>query len=277
MALTLHIHEMMRFITLLTCILGALGAWTKAQGAPSPYQGYVGDVEAEKSQRYYEVYLFIPQKPEPSLKELIFNPLSQEFKEKYRERFGGLDTESITYRSPSWGGASENPVVLEEETKKRKAFAEYMTKRLMEYHVDNYMKTQPQMKPVMEVKEQIQNVKVEVTKEVRANIQYNFAGNVVEVIVDNPWCDSKLALEMDPSSFGPTDIQETRLWVSRSLSHSLRANSNVAMTDGIAAADLTRTFERYQIATSMGLSSAFNDSGTSPREVRYLLGFSHTF
>jgi len=266
----------MRFCLLL-CLITLFAGWTKAQGKALP-TGYLSNVTAEKSQRFYEIYLFVHTQPkEKSLHEMIFSPVTKEFKEKYREKFGNLDTDSISYRSSTMGGTTEYPHIVEEEEKKRRTFAEYMTKRLMEFHVDNYMKTQPQMKPVMEVKEQIQNVKVEVSKNVRMNIQYNFAGNTADVILDNPYCESKLSLEMDSSAFGPTDVQESRVWVSKDLTSSVKANSNVAITDGIAYADLTRSFQRQNIATSLGLSSAFKESGTSTREVKYILGFSHIF
>lgn len=265
----------MRVFSLL-CLLAFVLGWTKAQGEALP-NGYVSDVSAEKSQKFYEVYLFVSHPKEPSLHDMIFNPLTKEFKEKYREKFGTLDTESLAFRSSTMGGTNQYPYMVEEEQAKRKSFAEYMTKRLMEYHVDNYMKTQPQMKPVMEVKEKIQNVKVEVTKEVRVNVQYNFAGNTADVILDNPYCDSKLSLEMDPSAFGPTETQETRIWLSKDLTSSVKANSNVALTDGIAYGDLTRTFPKQNIATSLGLSNYFRNAGTSPRELKYILGFSHVF
>lgn len=240
--------------------------------------GYVADVAAEKSQRFYEVYLFVPNPSQgPSLKEMIFSPLTAEFKNKYREKFGQMDSDSIVYRSLGVGGSQETPLSLEQENQSRREFAEYMTKRLTEFHVDKYLKTQPSMKPVMEMKEKIQNVKVEVSKEVRFNIQYNLAGNTTDVILDNPWCDSKLSLEMNPKSFGPTSPLETRIWVGRNLNSYLRANSNVALTDGVISGDLTRTFPRYGIATSLGLSSAYKKEGTSVRETKYVVGFSRTF
>lgn len=262
------------FCYLLGIVLGCF----QAQGASSPYQGYTTDVKGEKSQRFYEIYLLAPQKTnEMTLQELIFSPLTKEFKEKYRDKFGEIDTASINYRNSSQGGTTENPKTIQEENDKRKAFAEYMTKRLIEHHVDNYMKTQPQMKPVMEVKEKIQNVKVEVTKQVRLNIQYNFAGNSADFVLDNPYCDSKLTLEMNPSAFGPSTPQESRLWVSKNLNSNFKLNSNVATTDGIAYGDVTKSFPRHNIAATVGLSSYFKDGGTSPRETKYIVGFSQSF
>lgn len=250
----------------------------KAQGATSPYAGYTNDVQSEKSQRFYEVYLLAPQRAkEPSLQDMIFNPLTKEFKEKYREKFGELDTGSISSRTSAMGGTTENPKALQDQTTQRKEFAEYMTKRLVEYHFDQYMKTQPQMKPVLEVKEKIQNVKVEVSKEVRMNIQYNFAGNTADVVLDNPWCESKLSIEMNPGSFGPSTPQEMRFWINKQINTRWRANTNLAMTDGIAYGDLTRSFVKWKLATTLGLSSAFKSGGTSPRETKYIVGLSHSF
>lgn len=277
MAFSLQYRKMMRLLSFFPILLVLL-VLTEAHGKLIPSPGYVSNVTAEKSQRFYEVYLFVPNPSEgPSLKEMIFSPLTKEFKAKYREKFGQLDTDSIVYRSPSIGGSQATPAAIQQENQNRRDFAEYMTKRLAEFHVDQYMRTQPAMKPVMEVKEKIQNVKVEVSKEVRFNIQYNFAGNTADVVLDNPWCDSKLSVEMDPKSFGPTSPSETRIWVGRNLNSYLRVNSNIALTDGVFSSDLTRTFPRFQIATSLGLSSAYKPKGISIRETKYLIGFSRSF
>jgi hypothetical protein len=260
-------------LTLLGCTLNGRGALAAA-GHP----GYVVDVVSEKSQNFREVYLYTPApRRDATLHELIFNPLTQEFRESYRSRFGELDTSSINYRSAAMGGTNQTPNMIEQENTKRKDFAEYMTRRLIEFHFDNYMKSQPQMKPVLEVKQKIQNVKVEVSKEVRVNIQYNFAGNIADIILENPYGDSKLAIEMDPKAFGPTTPRETRIWIGKNLKSHLRANSSLAIQDGIASADLTRTLRGSHFATTFGVSSFFRSSGTSARETKYIVGFSNSF
>jgi len=277
LALQLQYLAVMR-VPVIFFLLTAVLAFFKVPVSAATNDGYLSNIEAERQERFYEVYLFIPHlHKEPSLQEMIFSPLTKEFKEKYRLAFGEIDTSSISSRSQSMGGINVNPVVAEQDIQKRKIFAEYMTKRLLEHHVDNYMKTQPQMRPVLEVKEKIQNVKVEVTKEVRLNIQYNFAGNTADFIVDNPYCDSKFSLEMDPRAFGPTEVRESRAWLSRPLNSSIRANTNVAVNDGIAYGDLTKSFARYQLATTLGLSAPFKEGGTSVRETKYIFAFSHTF
>jgi hypothetical protein len=242
--------------------------------------GYVTNVAQEKRQKYREIYIFQSGfRQEKSLQELIFNPLAKEFKDKYREKFGQVDTESLVYKRFDFGihDGIRPEKATEEENDKRKAFAEYMTRRLLEFHVDNYMKTQPQMRPVMELKQRIQNVEVKVTKETKLNIQYNFAANVIDLILDNPYGDAKVALEMNPSAFGPSDIDETRLWLGRDLSKTVRANGTLAATDGIAYVELAKAIPKYHMGTSIGYSTYFKEGGTSVRQSLYLIGLSHSY
>ena len=76
----------MRCLMLLLLFLLGFGFpqrnWDVAS-AQGPSSGYISDVAAEKAEKFNEVYLFIPAKKETSLQELIFSPLSKEFKEKY--------------------------------------------------------------------------------------------------------------------------------------------------------------------------------------------------
>ena len=261
-------------------LLFSLGFSQAFGSVGSHSQGYVSDVAGEKAERFYEVYLFVPNPKSRTLQDIIFSPLTQEFKIRYLEKFGSVDTESIVYRSGNFSEFDQNyhqAVGVESENSKRKEFAEYMMKRLTEYHFDNYLKTEPQLRPLMEVKQKVQNIKVEVSKEIRLNIQYNFAGNNLDLIADNPWCDSKLGIEMDPHSFVPTSPREMRLWLGKDLNRQLRLSSQLAMTDGIAGAELGRSISRWHILTTVGLTSPFKGGGTSVRETKYLVGFSHAY
>jgi len=251
-----------------------------ASAEKSPYAGYVSDVQAERSQRFQELYMYMPVSRERSLQDEIFNPLSREFKDRYRERFGQTDTESIIYQPTKFSTFDENRgavLKIEQDNDQRRAFAEYMSKRLIEFHLDNYMKTQPQMKPLMEIKEQVQNVKVEVNESVRMNMQYNFAGNSADFLIDNPWCEAKVSLEMDSSSFGPSETEETRIWLNKDLNKQLKLNTNTTLTDGIAYAEIVRRFERLNFSALTGISTAFKEGGTSTRETKFLVGFSHSW
>ena len=244
------------------------------------YPGYTNDVESEKQERFQEVFLSVTMpSQDKSLQEMIFNPLATEFKERYRDRFGQVDTESLVYKQTNFGILDENTPseATLAENQKRRDFAEYMTRRLVEFHFDKYMRTQPQMRPVMEVKEKIQNIKVEVTKETRLNINYNFAGNILDLILDNPYCDSRMSLEMDPKAWGPSDPREVHAWVGKNLNSVWRTNSHITYNDGIAYADLVRSFPKLHMSTSFGYSTFFREVGASTRQSNYLIGLSHSY
>lgn len=252
-----------------------------AFAAAKPTEGYVDDVVKERSERFIEIYLLAtPQPPETNLQAEIFNAkLSKEFRDRYQEKFGQMDTDSIIYQPTKFSMMDENRGAVENielENEKRRAFAEYMTKRLSEYHVDNYFKSQPNMRAVYEAKERLQNIKVQVNKNMRLNAQYSLAGNILDLIFENPWVDAKLALEMNPSSFGPSNVQESRIWLGHNLSKNTRLNSNAAFTDGIALVEFIRSFNN-NLSVSVGASTYFRNSGTSEREHRALVGLTHFY
>ena len=83
-------------LSALLLLLSILGSSEITHAVGSPYPGYIDNVEKEKSERFVEIYLYSPPTHrEQSLQEMIFNPLTTEFKQKYREKFGQLDSESI--------------------------------------------------------------------------------------------------------------------------------------------------------------------------------------
>jgi hypothetical protein len=267
---------------LLACILVFLvGVLPGTAFGLQSHPGYLTNVAKEKSESYVEVYLVMGANPAPekSWHQVIFNEqLSIEFKNRYRETFGQIDTESIVYQPTKFSLLDEaRPLEkTETDTEVRRQFAEYMTRRLFEFHVDNYFKTQPQMRTVYEVKERLKNVEVKVSKETKLNAQYSFASNILDLVFENPYLDSKVALEMDPSAFGPSQVEETRFWLGRDLSKTLRANTNFALTDGIGTFEFVKAF-RWNIGSSIGYSGYFRNSGKSVREDRVSLGLSHSY
>lgn len=204
--------------------------------------GYISTVAEERQQTFVEVYLAPPRIYQTApLEQVIFSPLTKEFKTKYIETFGTIDAGSLDFQKAQTLFMEDLRLVdteLEEETRRRRAFAEYMMKRLIEHHVDNYFKTDPTMRPIYEAKEKLSNVQVQVSKEVRMNIRYDFSGNTLDFNVKNPWVDSKLSLEMDPSAVGPSNVIDRKVWLGRNITTKTRLQFNYS--------DLTNTstFER---------------------------------
>jgi hypothetical protein len=256
------------FLIFFSCSLG----WA------APPAGYVQNIEQERQEQFVEIKMEVPRlQREKTFNDYIFSPLNSEFKAKYREMFGENDTRSIIYRNMTEGGTLIYPLAFEKETQERKLFAEYMIKRLMDYHVDQYMRTNPEMKPVMEVKERIQNVNVEVTKEVKLKIHYNIVGNYADINVENPYIESKLALEMNPRSYGPSSILEARAWFHKDLNKLWRSSSYLAAIDGIAYSDLTRHFPNHLASFTFGGSTPYRSEGRSARQNYYTMSVRRTF
>jgi hypothetical protein len=245
-------------------------------------EDYISNIALEREQQFYEIFLISAEPPKDSdLKEVIFNKqLSAEFKYKYQEKFGQLDTESIIYQPTKFSVLDENRGAIqsvENTNAKRKAFGEYMVKRLSEWHIDNYFKTDPTMRPVYELKEKLSNVEVQVTKQTKINIQYSLSDNEADIVIDNPHFDkSKISLVMDSKSFGPGPIQEQKMIAEKQLDKKLRLNSSATVSDGILKTELIRIL-KFNWATSAGFSTAFKAGGTSPRETRYLVGLSRSW
>lgn len=295
MATGLQSKSGMRSFLVLFSIFIAFFAWSlssQAALALAPMDGYVSDVNAERSQKFHEIYIFsTPPPKEKNLHEAIFNQkLSKEFRQKYLDKFGQVDTESIMYQKNNFNTIDSNGTIsvsVETEADERKQFAEYMMKRLTEYHVDNYFKNDPTMRPIYQAKEKLSNVEVKVGNQVKLNIRYELAGNTLDLVAKNPWCDARLSLEMDPSAFGPSSMEEARLWLGKDISKKLRVNTNATLYEGMA----TLEFIRVLTPTVTGLasvSSYFKDGeevvrqldtfgAPTVRESRGFVGFSHAF
>lgn len=247
--------------------------------------GYLSDVTRERAEEFHEIFLFIRKPPaEKKLVDAIFNPqLSREFRERYREKFGQLDSESIVYQRGNF--TTMDPIRYDlnrkdqrviEQYRERRLFAEYMTRRLAEWHVDNYFKNEPSMRPVYELKETLSHVNVEVTKETKVEMHYNFSANVVDVIVDNAYLDSKLSIEMDPRAVGPSSVQENRIVLGKQLDPRHRLNNQWATIDGLVLFEyLTRVTST--VSTSLATIAKYTSTGRAEGSTRYLVGLNYVF
>jgi hypothetical protein len=252
-----------------------------ASRLPSSESGYVADVRMEKQQKFYEVYLLPPQREmKLDYRGLIFNSqLTQEFKLRWREKFGHIDADGVAFAANRFTQFEENrgrSAKLAETTLKRRAFGEYMMRRLGEYHVDNYFKSQPSMREVYELKERLSNVQVQVGPSFKMDVHYSFSDNSAELTVANPYCDSKLRIEMDPAAFGPSSIKENRLFIGVRLNSVHYLLGTVMQNDGLAKMEWRNNYA-FGIATSLSVMTPFKGGGTSPRESSMGAAVLHAF
>jgi hypothetical protein len=264
------------------CLFFALifGAGPSFAATERAAHGYVQDVRKEREERFYEIFLFAePPVREKSLSDKIFNEeISRDFRQRYREKFGTIDTESIAYQRTDYErlNAFRNDQRAETKNNERKNFADYMMKRLAETHVDNYIKSEPAMRPLYDVKEKLKKMEVRVTKKTKLEARYSLAGNVLDLILENPYCDAKWVIEMDPGTVGPAPIKENTLVLSQPLTSTWRAENRWQDREGRTSGELIKSHTRL-FSTTYGLSAAYKAGGETARDSRIAFGLGYSF
>lgn len=233
--------------------------------------GYIQDVQAEKAERYYEVYLASPavNTNTTDIRGKIFNPqLTNEFRARYVERFGYIDNSSLNFAAERFNKLPEESGPysdIRRQNEERKLYAEYVLKRLAEWHTDNYFKSDPKLQPLYEAKERLSNVQVAVNENTYVKATYGLADNSAEITVVNPYVDSKVRVEMNPKTFGPSEIIENWIYIGRRITRTLYMLGTYAQKDGWAQVEIQKQHSP-NLSTSYMTSTTTTAVGRSPRQ-----------
>lgn len=246
-----------------------------------PHTGYLISTERERETEVKDMVVVQPPPPTgPELHERIFNEkLTKEFRDRYEEKFGRTEVERV-YNSPNrytyYNDAYGFKGTPQEENDERRRYGDFVVRRLLEYHIDNYAQHDPKLRPAWEAKERLKEFKVEVAQ-FRFDMQYSIAGNTFDVKMNNPWLSlTRVRLQMDPGKFGPAPVDETTLSLGRGVTETIFFESHYAFTDG------TLSFiQRKLITPALGgtlTESTFTKPiGKTPRESKYLAGLTYIF
>lgn len=268
-----------RFAFLVVILVASTVASLDAGAATRWRRGYTDDVRGEREEKSREL-IWAPRPADLAvLRDRIFNEaLSREFRERYQERFGRTEEEQValapnrlSYYNDVYGMKGTPQELLDE----RRKFGEFMVRRLTEWHVENYAKNDPAVRPMWEAKEKISNLKVEVAS-FRVDAQYSIAGNMLDVKMVNPWVQSKVTLIMNPDQFGPGPIDETLLSVVKPVTSRYTVEGRWRVTDGIVSLIQYHPIGRHW-SGNLVTSAAIKDGGTSPRQTLWLAGVSRAF
>lgn len=176
------------FLTTLMLIGGLPTVWA-ADRDSNP--GYISDVSYERQNLALEVVILPPdEQDEKSLSEKIFTEkVTKEFQMRYEERFGQTRTEQFISIPSRFFETQVQPGqyrTLQEEVLEQRRFGNFMIKRLIEVHVDKYMKENPSARPVYELKEKLSNVDVQVRPGYKFKFKYSLSSNEFDVLMENP-------------------------------------------------------------------------------------------
>jgi hypothetical protein len=249
--------------------------------------GYLADVKQERELRDVEMVL-VPPPARSDADMMLGRPLfdaklTKEFQNQYETRFGRTEAERNLGASNRFtffeypGGKMEN---IDAHTKRQRQFGEFMMRRLSEHHIDLYAKSNPDVRPIYELKEKIANVDVKVRKGYKVRLHYSYSGNILDAKLENPYeVESKVAFQMG-NNMGPSQVERTIFSLTYPISkitsvsafHELDWTSSTSL---MGARKLTRSLSTTLTATQNG--PVDRDQGrASPRQDLVLLGLSWT-
>ncbi len=234
------------------------------------HPGYLSSVKNEIDDEGVEIaFIGKPSATSIPLKEKIFNSeISKEFKDRYEDKFGRTEPERV-YNSPNKQTYYDDLYTLQgtpaQVADQKRDFGNYMMARLVEYHTDNYLKSDPAMRPVYEAKERLSQVKVEVDQ-VKFDAKYSLAANLIDLRARAPWFDTKITL----------GTNEKLVSVTRTQSPSIGFEARYLAIDQKIAGIVTKRLSK-SLVTSFTASSCTGESTSSVRETLYLSGLTLLF
>lgn len=261
--------------------LACFSIFAHAQEGKSPalfgsHYGYVFDVKEERNKRDIEMVMLEQPKEVPKpLREVIFNEkLSKEFQLQYAYRFGQSQAEqtlNTVGRSDDYTYFTGRSVTLKQYQKDQRDFAEYMARRLTEFHVDNWFKNDPDMRPVYELKDKVSNVSIKTKNGYKFDWKYNFAGPNMEAKVKNPYnIDFKVRMDMTGILSSPKELTYT---VGYQFTPKVAASFVEKQYDGVSQLVVSRRLTDH-LAASVTASVDSKDEGPAVKQQLYLIGFS---
>lgn len=259
--------------------LSATFSAVHAQSQFGSHPGYISDVDREMYTIDTEVVLIDRPAPlESKSTEIINDRLTKEFKEQFKYRFGVTEMEQTLNspgRSDEYSYYTGRTVSLKEYQQEQRAFGEYMARRLMEYHIDNWAKTNPAVRPVYELKDKVTNLDMEVKKGYKVKVRYSLSGGHLDFDLDNPIdMEAKLRLEMG-GGFLASRTEETVISLGANVTSLWRVSTLVRFYDGIYQVVGTRRITPALSGTITG-STDTKDSGYTEKQDIILVGFTYS-
>lgn len=240
------------------------------------HEGYIDSTAGERETQYSDVVLIPPPGDDgPNLRDRIFNDkLSREFRERYEEKFGRTEVERV-YNSPNRFTYYDDVYGMrgtpEEITDQRRSFGEFMLRRLAEFHVENWAKNDPKVRPVWEAKERLSELNIQV-QEFRLDAKYSLAGNTLDMLVVNPYV-STARVRMELSGLG---VYETIVTLGRNITPTVGVETDYKVTDGVVQYILRKALTPA-LSGTLSASTFTRESGLTIRESVYLSGLSYVF
>ena len=239
--------------------------------------GYTTDIEYERNTRTHEM-IMLPRPPSngPPLADVIFNEkLSREFQQQYEYKFGVTQAEQVINspgRNDEYTYNTGKNATLRQYRRDQQKFGEYMARRLLEFHVDNYAKRDKSFRQVYEIKDKVSNVEVKSKTGYSIKWKYNIAGPTMDFTIKNPLeIDARVRLEMSGLVSKPNEVIYQ---LSYPISKRYAISELVKQMDGIFQTVLSRSLTAH-VGVSISVSFDTNPAGANIQQNTYLLGLGY--
>lgn len=268
---------MLNGVIFLSMLVGWQG-WATIEDKPTVFgahYGYVLDVDDEKNRLDVEMEMLEQPPPVKTLNETIFTEkLSKEFQTQYSYRFGQTQSEQVLNtpgRDDEYTYRTGETVTLQEYQKYQKKFAEYMGRRLVEFHVDQWAKNDPDFRPVYAAKDRVSNLSVQTKSGYKFRWKYNFSGPNMDFQLQNPHdLEVKVRVEMNGVMSSPS---ETIYTVGYPINHKVHILALCREQDGVYQLVGTRRLTK-KMSTSLTGSVDTRTEGPTVKQNLVLVGLS---
>lgn len=229
----------------------------------------------------FSPYLKDPRQQIDYAKIIFPEKLIGEFKERYEDVFGYTETERNYIFSNKYTVVTTGDgrfATVDEEYELQRDYGGYVVKRLLEHHVDQYFQHSSSLRPLYRVKERLSNVKIEVKKGYQMNINYSLSGNYISINVKNPYdLRARIRLEMNKSSFGPSEVEDTILSIGKDLNKTVAIDSYFSTETGKVSFVGKKFLQPHLVASITGstYTKAFQESEENEKLI--LIGLSYLF
>lgn len=234
------------------------------------HPGYVVDVHREKYTIDTEVVLVDKPAEVTQKREIFDDRLTKEFRQQFEYRFGKTELEQ-SLNSPGrydeYHYYTGQTIGIQEYRAEQRRFGEYMGRRLVEHHVDQWAKSKPEFKQVYELKDKMTNLNLKVKKGYKVDVKYSLSGGHLDFILKNPYdWDSKVRVEDGGG--------ETIVSVGGAINYRWGVYNLIRVKDGIVQLIGTRKITN-SLSLSLTGSKDSKEEGQSVQQDLVLVGFSY--
>lgn len=227
--------------------------------------GYLDSVVEERDERTAEMIFVQKPPPPPGQKPFVSDKLTREFQNQYEIKFGRTNEERnflpSRYEQYSSGGIFYS---YQEDQRRKSAFGNYVIRRVVEYHADNYFKESPNLRPVYEAKDKYSKMDVKVKGGYKVKMNYNISGNYLDMNMENPYkVETKVRMQ-----FGDQRIYS----LGYNVTPTIKSGVEYKDWDGILKWVTSKRLNAH-LSASVTTSKDYFKRGEVQQQDLYLLGF----